>query len=842
MCPGSELRRGSSSSYSDHSPKASPKGSSRSSSRSSSGASSHGSSNDDLQDLKETERELLDEMIVRDVTEETSTDPVQQFGETKAVEPISEEEVEDDAPLDQCKDLISEKVNTTTTTTTTHTSSKSSLDPLSSFLSSNEMPSKEEEETSPTSGGLAAPDSKDSLEVQLYSVCDDISENLSGKEESVEDIKARVDRQISSQSEGEDHMEVIGETKDDDEPSRLEVTAEKVVLVSGQSSSREDSFEMFESSEVEAAKKVVTSTGFGLEEVKIQPDTMLENILEKFEKIETEDTVKVTATMTISTTVETIEASDSRRSNKNSSSEEPDHLNVQEAIESTDSIQQSTNKILEKKEEAVVEPPTEKSEEGQALSGDLSEDVDVLARQLATKTITTVTASSRRSSSGSSSSEEGVAVKLTGQESTESYDHPPSRMINQESTESSEAVILKKHESEDDGGIDFELTKSIEAEVVPATSGIPSIVTTKVQRSDSSSSSTSEEAVKLTAQSSVESTQPTKITAQASTDSSDAVKLVSQDSTDSSEAVRLETVSVLVKQSSAESTDKFEAVSEAVSSDSSMSTKQESTVKKNLDDSPMTAQDKTLADDNDDSSGSSDTEEEDDDRKAGAGAASSSDYDTSSAKPARNRRPDSFVSDTSSDYDSSAPGSRRPQSFVLEDEYDVITEEETAEVKEDAVKATIAAPNKVVHQSSTDDHSSSSSSSEDENDRKEEVKPTSEAGKTQRQTDGISTTTAPPPSSLLSSSSVPLPSLPSSLSAPHPPPPSSSDLHADSSVSLDVAESSVIHSNTLEEIDDIVGSGQPSPLTRSSDSNSENKSSQGRLINADTCRQISVDG
>merc|ERR1712200_371568 len=50
---GSELRRGSSSSYSDHSPKASP----RSSSRSSSGASSHGSSNDDLQDLKETERE-----------------------------------------------------------------------------------------------------------------------------------------------------------------------------------------------------------------------------------------------------------------------------------------------------------------------------------------------------------------------------------------------------------------------------------------------------------------------------------------------------------------------------------------------------------------------------------------------------------------------------------------------------------------------------------------------------------------------------------------------------------------------------------------------------------------
>ena len=39
-----------------------------------------------------------------------------------------------------------------------------------------------------------------------------------------------------------------------------------------------------------------------------------------------------------------------------------------------------------------------------------------------------------------------------------------------------------------------------------------------------------------------------------------------------------------------------------------------------------------------------------------------------------------MISDTSSDYDSlSNVGSRRPQSFVLDDDYDIITEEEADE-------------------------------------------------------------------------------------------------------------------------------------------------------------------
>ena len=625
-------------------------------------------------------------MIVRDVPE-SSTDPVRQFEDSKAIEPISEE----NAPTEQCKDLISEKV-------TTHTSSKSSLDPLSSFLSLNEMPSKDDEETSPTSGGLAAPDSKDSLEVQLYSVCDDISENLSGKEESVEDIRARVDRQVSSQSEGDDQLEVIEEIKDDDEPSRLEITAEKVQPVSGQSSSREDSFEMFESSEVDAAKSVVG-------EAKVEPDVMLEGIMEKFEKIET--------------------------------------------------IGSTSTKVEQKVEERYT------------VEYD---------HTITSQTFTTTT-KSRRSSTSSSSSEEGM--KLKAQESTESNE--PAQLIAQESTESTEAVKLVMQES----------TESREAVKLTKQEDDESNEPLNMSRRSSSSSSSSEDAVKLSAQESIESNEPAKLIAQESTDSSEAVKLVAQESTESSEAVHLESHSNLIKQSSADSSERVEIMTE-VSTDSSISTKQENTVKKEIDDSPVSdlPGDEVPRDKTPEHSDSSDTEEEDE-RKV----ASSSEYDTSaSAKPNRKKRPDSIVSDTSSDYDSSAPGSRRPQSFVLEDEYDVITEEETAEVRDEEKKAD-ASRRSSTDEPMDDDDSSDESFGHDRSKIKKD--------------DGISSLCPPP-------SSVSL--LPSSLTP--------NDLHADLSMSLDVAESSVIHSNTLEEIEDI-GSAQPSPLTRSSDSNQENKS-QGR--------------
>ena len=69
------------------------------------------------------------------------------------------------------------------------------------------------------------------------------------------------------------------------------------------------------------------------------------------------------------------------------------------------------------------------------------------------------------------------------------------------------------------------------------------------------------------------------------------------------------------------------------------------------------------------------------------GVDSSSDYD-SAANRGKQRRPDSMISDTSSDYDSvSNVGSRtrgsRPASFLLDDEYDVITEESESRAEKD---------------------------------------------------------------------------------------------------------------------------------------------------------------
>ena len=723
-------------------------------------------------------------MIVRDVPE-SSTDPVRQFEDSKAIEPISEE----NAPTEQCKDLISEKV-------TTHTSSKSSLDPLSSFLSLNEMPSKDDEETSPTSGGLAAPDSKDSLEVQLYSVCDDISENLSGKEESVEDIRARVDRQVSSQSEGDDQLEVIEEIKDDDEPSRLEITAEKVQPVSGQSSSREDSFEMFESSEVDAAKSV-------LGEAKVEPDVMLEGIMEKFEKIETEGststkveqkveeryTVEYDHTITSQTFTTTTKSR--RSSTSSSSSEEGMKLKAQESTESNEPAQLIAQESTESTEavKLVMQESTESSEAVKLVMQESTESSEAvkLVMQESTESSEAVKLVMQESTESTEavklvvqeSTESSEAVKLIAQESTESTEAV--KLVMQESTESTEAVKLVMQES----------TESREAVKLTKQEDDESNEPLNMSRRSSSSSSSSEDAVKLSAQESIESNEPAKLIAQESTDSSEAVKLVAQESTESSEAVHLESHSNLIKQSSADSSERVEIMTE-VSTDSSISTKQENTVKKEIDDSPVSdlPGDEVPRDKTPEHSDSSDTEEEDE-RKV----ASSSEYDTSaSAKPNRKKRPDSIVSDTSSDYDSSAPGSRRPQSFVLEDEYDVITEEETAEVRDEEKKAD-ASRRSSTDEPMDDDDSSDESFGHDRSKIKKD--------------DGISSLCPPP-------SSVSL--LPSSLTP--------NDLHADLSMSLDVAESSVIHSNTLEEIEDI-GSAQPSPLTRSSDSNQENKS-QGR--------------
>merc|ERR1712106_752206 len=174
---------------------------------------------------------------------------------------------------------------------------------------------------------------------------------------------------------------------------------------------------------------------------------------------------------------------------------------------------------------------------------------------------------------------------------------------------------------------------------------------------------------------------------------------------------------------------------------------------------------------------------------------SSSDYDSVSKRG--KKRPDSFISDTSSDYDSlSNVGSRRPQSFLLDDEYDIITEEEAAE-SEKQQKLEI----------STKDENDTSSSSESEGPDAKRV--------------GKIVEVIPPPDVQKESSVEDKEhdgefngiSVPQTLDIPYPTPSSvassspilSSDLHAEqSSISVEVDKSTVINSNTLEEIDPLV--------------------------------------
>merc|ERR1712013_507937 len=189
---------------------------------------------------------------------------------------------------------------------------------------------------------------------------------------------------------------------------------------------------------------------------------------------------------------------------------------------------------------------------------------------------------------------------------------------------------------------------------------------------------------------------------------------------------------------------------------------------------------------------SSDYSETDDERKK---IESSSDYDSASNRG--RKRPDSFISDTSSDYDSlSNVGSRRPQSFILDDEYDIITEEEAAECEKQQ-------HSEIMNKTENDASSSSESEGPD----------AKEAGK---QVEVI------PPPDVQQESSIEDKehdgdlngiSVPKTLDIPYPTPSSvassspilSSDLHAEqSSISVEVEKSTVINSNTLEEIDPLV--------------------------------------
>ena len=162
--------------------------------------------------MKDTEQELLDEMIIKDVPEsESSTDPVKQFEDSHppaSIESIQEDQ--EDASDSECKD---QPLSNLALATNQPLSSYPLPSPSSSDRSP-EMPHKEDK--SPMNAGLAAPDSKDSLEVQLTSACEDLSESqISGKGS----LDEQHQRQESSESE-EEHQPTVNERSASEDAGR----------------------------------------------------------------------------------------------------------------------------------------------------------------------------------------------------------------------------------------------------------------------------------------------------------------------------------------------------------------------------------------------------------------------------------------------------------------------------------------------------------------------------------------------------------------------------------------------------------------------------------------------
>jgi len=179
---------------------------------------------------------------------------------------------------------------------------------------------------------------------------------------------------------------------------------------------------------------------------------------------------------------------------------------------------------------------------------------------------------------------------------------------------------------------------------------------------------------------------------------------------------------------------------------------------------------------------SSDYSDTDNERR---GVESSSDYDSTPARQRRNR-PGSIVSDTSSDAGSNVGPRNRPLSQFLDDEYDIITEEEAAETKSEKKE---------------DAESSSSSEShgpenQDAATRAQAIPPVHLSSVDEQEQDGDQNGT-----SLIPPILTPHPTLSSSVASNSAI--LSSDQHAEAeqtSVSVEVAKSSVINSNTLDEI------------------------------------------
>ena len=660
--------------------------------------------------------------------------------------------------------LISSSSTVTTTNTTCSIEATSAMMTVATTTIHKDI-----DDVSPTEG-LAAPDSKDSLEVNLTSVCEDLSDNMSGKDESLEDIKCKAS---SLPQEGDDDSHSEDYFDDRHEQDYEQKEQESKNFDAQQQHSTDSSFEMVETTNTVEEVHLATTGGEEEEcdsDLPPPPASNLESDTNQKQEVSSKDA-------------------------SSSSDEEGPVEKVTAPILRQQQLPEDFRSVH------LAAPHLDELP--------VQDSFDSLASQYSSENVR----GASEFSHSSSSDEEGPEDEIeTGSDRDA---HPRDYVPPMETTALPINTVVKdSYDSSSDNN--QPAIKSPEASPETSVSTRQEVTEVKKQITAGEVSSSEEECIES-------ANLPPPIGLPPPPPSIAATTAVSVDESDESPLPAKRTSGTVLKP-----LPKKASSTESKSGNSS--------------------------------SPSSDTEEEEGGKPGAGGAASSSDYDSSSApkfKPRSGKRPDSFISDTSSDYDSlSNLESRRPQSFVLDDEYEVITEEETGN------EVTTATSSKqVVHQKKkkidddVSDASSESSESGPEVQAGRQIPAITTTKPTTEKADGEIDKDAVPSSNHLVDSILPsspaldvttntdgqdeqeLPTNASAVDlvsvAPQSPSPS---LHATpppnltnndsmltpttTTCSVDIAhQSSVIHSNTLEEIDPLAPDySHSSPLTRSSDS------------------------
>jgi hypothetical protein len=785
--------------------------------------------------LKEADQELLDEMIVKDVPDsESSTDPVKLFEDSQPVAGISpisaiQEDQEDTSVEVECKEQssLSQLALATSTPlkslpTPSHESNESFRD--SSSDPSPEMPIENDiklqnaevksvDEDNYEESCLAAPDSKDSLEVQVYSVCDDLSEmaeNFSGREESYDDIKQK---QESSTSEDE-REPTINEKylTSDQEIVQETVVSERTIVKQVCSKVQEDP--------IDDSYEIISESGI-TEEIDVKADTQLGQI-SSLSPIEEKS-------VTISEVADDITTQEKRQETSHSSDE--DLKNVEdtfEIVESESVTEEEIPIIVEEKLASAEVPTIVETPAGEKY-----------AFEPGLLIFTIHKAKDLENSDYIGKSDPFVCIRYNDQEFKSEVKNntlEPEWNFTAEVriTEDDEQPILVEvfdadyDQADPIGSAYVNVEEYMEKKeisnqwisLIECKSGQLLISTVFVPKAHDSTVTEPEEPAKelqisCSSSSSFSEVEVHNNKGIIQKDSSD------YDSTSnlSDQKVDGKSIHAPLQQDTFEEDEERSSSSESKREEpSSESEEEHDTTKKvtqydSSDYSSDHGPKKPPQYDSSDYSSEHGTKKpphlahhDSSDYSSEHGEKlqarhDSSDYDSISNVRPKETRPDSFISDTSSDYSSSNldAASKRPTSFVLDDDYEVITEEEISSSRHE-----IITEKKIAQVSSSSEFDGPDTKEADVRDDEANniIPPPAiqiESLKGDKEHDGVNGISQPTPiDNILPEESIhPLPSSVASSC-----PLLSSDLHAEqSSINVDVAESSVINSNTLEEID-----------------------------------------